>query len=91
MLADPWARGLHILTDVGADRPHAPEEREAPRDFAFALLGPREITQEGFRAGKVVETALEKLREVATGLAARGYRMSLTGPWPAYNFLGDGR
>lgn len=45
--------------------------REAPRDFAFALLGPREITQEGFRAGKVVETALEKLSEVAGELAAR--------------------
>ena len=45
--------------------------REAPRDFSFALLGPREITQEGFRAGKVVETALEKLRDVAEELAAR--------------------
>ena len=45
--------------------------REAPREFAFALLGPREITQEGFRAGKVVETALEKLSEVAGELAAR--------------------
>src|SRR6185295_8065084 len=45
--------------------------REAPRGFAFALLGPREITQEGFRAGKVVETALEKLAEVAEELAAR--------------------
>jgi uncharacterized protein YecE (DUF72 family) len=45
--------------------------REAPRDFSFALLGPREITQEGFRAGKVVETALEKLGEVASELAAR--------------------
>jgi uncharacterized protein YecE (DUF72 family) len=45
--------------------------REAPGDFSFALLGPREITQEGFRAGKVVETALEKLSEVATELAAK--------------------
>jgi uncharacterized protein YecE (DUF72 family) len=45
--------------------------REAPRGFAFALLGPREITQEGFRGGKVVETALDKLAEVATELAAR--------------------
>jgi len=45
--------------------------REAPRGFAFALLGPREITQEGFRGGKVVETALDKLGEVATELAAR--------------------
>jgi uncharacterized protein YecE (DUF72 family) len=45
--------------------------REAPRDFSFALLGPREITQEGFRGGKVVETALEKLGEVASELAAK--------------------
>jgi len=45
--------------------------REAPGDFSFALLGPREITQEGFRGGKVVETALEKLAEVATELSAR--------------------
>ena len=30
-------------------------------------------------------------RRAATGLAARGYRLSLTGPWPAYNFVGDGR
>ena len=27
----------------------------------------------------------------ATALAARGYRLTLTGPWPAYNFVGDGR
>jgi uncharacterized protein YecE (DUF72 family) len=45
--------------------------REAPRGFAFALLGPREITQEGFRGGKVVETALDKLAEVAVELAAQ--------------------
>jgi uncharacterized protein YecE (DUF72 family) len=45
--------------------------REAPQDFAFALLGPREITQEGFRGGKVIETALEKLGEVAQELNAR--------------------
>jgi uncharacterized protein YecE (DUF72 family) len=45
--------------------------REAPADFAFALLGPREITQEGFRGGKVVETALDKLGEVAGELEAR--------------------
>jgi uncharacterized protein YecE (DUF72 family) len=45
--------------------------REAPAEFAFALLGPREITQEGFRGGKVIETALEKLGEVAKELDAR--------------------
>jgi hypothetical protein len=30
-------------------------------------------------------------RRAATDLAGRGYRLSLTGPWPAYNFVGDGR
>jgi uncharacterized protein YecE (DUF72 family) len=45
-------------------------QREAPEGFLFALLGPREIGQEGFRAGKVVETALENLRQVGTELAA---------------------
>lgn len=45
--------------------------REAPRGFSFALLGPREIAQEGFRSGKVVETALDKLQEVADELEAR--------------------
>ena len=30
-------------------------------------------------------------RRAASGLATRGYRLSLTGPWPAYNFVGDGR
>lgn len=45
--------------------------REAPPDFEFAVLGPREITQEAFRPGKVVETALIALKEVATELRAR--------------------
>jgi Gas vesicle synthesis protein GvpL/GvpF len=37
-------------------------------------------------------TSFKRLvRRAATGLAARGYRLSLTGPWPAYNFVGDGR
>lgn len=30
------------------------------------------------------------VRRTVTGLAARGYRLTLTGPWPAYNFVGDG-
>jgi hypothetical protein len=29
------------------------------------------------------------LRRGAAGLAARGYRLSLTGPWPAYSFVGE--
>lgn len=45
-------------------------QREAPEGFEFALLGPREIAQEGFRAGKVVETALGNLRQVAEELSA---------------------
>lgn len=45
--------------------------REAPQGFEFALLGPREIGQEGFREGKVVETALKTLADVATELEAR--------------------
>ena len=44
--------------------------REAPDGFAFALLGPREIGQEGFRSGKVIEMALSKLGEVAKELEA---------------------
>ena len=37
-------------------------------------------------------TSFKRLvRRAATGLASRGYRLSLTGPWPAYNFVGDGR
>ena len=31
------------------------------------------------------------VRRTATALAARGYRLNLTGPWPAYNFVSDGR
>jgi uncharacterized protein YecE (DUF72 family) len=45
-------------------------QREAPQGFEFALLGPREIAQEGFRAGKVVETALGNLRQVGQELGA---------------------
>jgi uncharacterized protein YecE (DUF72 family) len=45
--------------------------REAPEGFRFALLGPREISQESFRGGKVIETALKTLDEVAEQLSAR--------------------
>jgi len=44
--------------------------REAPEGFEFALLGPRQVGQEGFREGKVVETALKQLSEVAAELDA---------------------
>jgi uncharacterized protein YecE (DUF72 family) len=45
--------------------------REAPNGFEFALLGPRQIAQEGFRDGKVVETALKTLSDVAEELDAK--------------------
>lgn len=44
--------------------------REAPEGFRFALLGPREIGQEGFRDGKVIETAMNTLVNVARELEA---------------------
>lgn len=45
--------------------------REAPKGFEFALLGPRQIAQEGFRDGKVIETALKTLGDVAEELSAK--------------------
>jgi uncharacterized protein YecE (DUF72 family) len=45
--------------------------REAPDAFRFAVLGPREVAQEGFRSGKVIETALVGLLDVAAELDAR--------------------
>ncbi len=45
--------------------------REAPPGFTFAMLAPREIGQEGFREGKVVETALATLLEVGKELDAK--------------------
>jgi uncharacterized protein YecE (DUF72 family) len=45
--------------------------REAPNGFRFALLGPREVGQEGFRDGKVIETALKSIASVAEELEAR--------------------
>jgi uncharacterized protein YecE (DUF72 family) len=45
--------------------------REAPDGFRFALLGPREVGQEGFRDGKVIETALKSIEAVAEELEAK--------------------
>jgi uncharacterized protein YecE (DUF72 family) len=45
-------------------------QREAPKGFEFALLAPREISQEGFREGKVIEAALNVLEETAKELNA---------------------
>lgn len=44
--------------------------REAPPGFHFALLGPREVGQEGFHEGKVVETALNSVSGIAEELEA---------------------
>jgi uncharacterized protein YecE (DUF72 family) len=44
--------------------------REAPKGFNFSMLGPREIGQEGFRPGKVIESALNSLLEVGKELEA---------------------
>jgi len=42
--------------------------REAPPGFTFALLAPKDIGTEGFREGKVTETALKNLVDVAKEL-----------------------
>jgi uncharacterized protein YecE (DUF72 family) len=44
--------------------------REAPSTFAFALLAPREIAQEGFKESKVTEVALGTLLSVKKELSA---------------------
>jgi uncharacterized protein YecE (DUF72 family) len=44
--------------------------REAPEGFHFSMLAPKEIGQEGFRDGKVVENALSSLIEVGKELQA---------------------
>lgn len=46
-------------------------KRQGPEGFEFALLGPREVGQEGFRDGKVVETSLIMLGEVADELTSK--------------------
>jgi uncharacterized protein YecE (DUF72 family) len=46
-------------------------QREAPVDFDFALLGPREIGQESFKEGSVLENALSGLKGVASELKAK--------------------
>ena len=44
--------------------------REAPEGFHFSMLAPKEIGQEWFREGKVVENALSSLIEVGKELQA---------------------
>jgi uncharacterized protein YecE (DUF72 family) len=45
--------------------------REAPSGFAFSVLAPRDIGQEGFRPGKIVEGAVRNLCDVAKELDAQ--------------------
>src|SRR5512142_2866158 len=45
-------------------------QREAPSDFDFALLGPKEIAQEAFRPGPQLDSALDALKAVASELKA---------------------
>jgi uncharacterized protein YecE (DUF72 family) len=45
-------------------------KREAPAGFVFSLLAPRDIGQEGYREGKVTESALKSLTDVAKELEA---------------------
>jgi len=45
--------------------------REAPPGFSFALLAPRDIGAEGFREGKVTETALKNMIDVGRELDAQ--------------------
>jgi uncharacterized protein YecE (DUF72 family) len=59
---------LHAVPGPGTIRRW---RREAPDGFEFGLLGPRQIGQEGFRSGKVVETALEELGKVAAELEVK--------------------
>jgi uncharacterized protein YecE (DUF72 family) len=45
--------------------------REAPEGFEFALVGPRDISQENFRSGEVTEKALGVLNDVRDKLSAK--------------------
>jgi uncharacterized protein YecE (DUF72 family) len=45
--------------------------REAPSGFTFALLAPRDIGQEGFREGKLTDSALKNFVDVAKDLDAQ--------------------
>lgn len=44
--------------------------REAPPGFVFAVQAPKDVGQEGYREGKLVETALKNMADVARELEA---------------------
>jgi hypothetical protein len=71
---------LAALADGSRRRPGA--ELQGTRLLLdAALLIPAE------RAGAFKRT----IRRLAGALGARGYRLELTGPWPPYTFVADGR
>ena len=72
--------GLSGLADATRRRPPA-ELDGTPLMLDAALLVPARRLPQFRRA----------VRRSASGLAARGYQLSLSGPWPAYNFVGDRR
>src|SRR5579871_6697930 len=45
--------------------------REAPAGFTFSILAPKDIGQEGFREGKVADTAMQNLVDVTNELEAQ--------------------
>lgn len=59
---------IHVATNVmGTIRRW---KRESPPSFQFAVIAPRDIGTEGYRDGKIVETALGQLTDVVKELAA---------------------
>ncbi|WP_394838967.1 DUF72 domain-containing protein [Pendulispora rubella] len=58
---------VHVSPGTGTIRRW---RREAPEGFDFSVVAPRDIGQEGFRSGKVIESALKSLREVSKELVA---------------------
>jgi hypothetical protein len=67
----------------------AEASRRRPAD---ELEGTRVVLDAAFLvAGRQVGEFKRAVRRAATALLALGYRLTLTGPWPAYSFVGDGR
>ncbi|HEX6212374.1 MAG TPA: GvpL/GvpF family gas vesicle protein [Methylomirabilota bacterium] len=71
---------LAELADATRRRPAAELEGSAVVLDAALLVSARRLAR--FK---------RTVRQRAAELAARGYRLTLTGPWPAYSFVGDGR
>ncbi len=59
---------VHVATSVmGTIRRW---KRESPPGFQFAVISPRDVGLEGYRDGKIVETALGQLTDVVKELSA---------------------